>query len=139
MPEASDPAGPRAGDRGPGPTPSGTGLEPNVAGALCYLLGLITGVLFLILDRGRPSVRFHAYQSIAVSVGWIVLSVVASIFGIIPFIGWIIGALLGLALTVGGLVLWLYLMWQAFQGNQPELPVVGPWARSQAGGGATTL
>ena len=55
-----------------GPTsPVGTGLAPNVAGALSYVLGLVTGILFVLLERDR-FVRFHAFQSILVSVAWIV-------------------------------------------------------------------
>jgi uncharacterized membrane protein len=112
---------------------TGTGLEPNVAGALCYLLGLITGVLFLVLEKDKPVVRFHAFQSIGVSVAWVALSIVTSIIGVVPFIGWIVGALMGLVLALAGLILWVYLMYTAFSGKQVELPFVGPWAREQAG------
>ena len=59
-----------------GPTPSSpgtavTGMEDNVAGALCYLVGFITGVLFLVLEpySKRPFVRFHAFQSILFCAG----------------------------------------------------------------------
>ncbi len=128
-PRDTDPAGDAPGSTGTG----GTGLEPNVAGALCYVLGLITGVVFLVLEKDKPEVRFHAFQSIGVSVVWVALSIVASIIGMVPFIGWIIGALLGLVLGLGGLILWLFLMYQAFSGKRTEFPVVGPWAREQAG------
>jgi len=52
-------------------------MTDNVAGALCYLVGFITGVLFLILEpySKRPFVRFHAFQSVFFSVGWILLSI----------------------------------------------------------------
>ena len=53
---------------------AGSGLTPNVAGALAYLLGFITGVLFLVIDpfKNDRFVRFHAFQSIFFNVLWIV-------------------------------------------------------------------
>src|ERR1700727_3750405 len=48
------------------------GLEENVAGLLCYVLGWVTGLIFFLIDK-RPFVRFHAAQSIGLSVGLIVV------------------------------------------------------------------
>lgn len=42
---------------------SQTGLSENVAGLLCYVLGWLTGLIFLLIDK-RPFVRFHAAQSL---------------------------------------------------------------------------
>ena len=39
-----------------------TGLQENVAGFLCYVLGWVTGLIFFLIDK-RPAVRFHAMQS----------------------------------------------------------------------------
>lgn len=118
------------------PTRTGTGLAPNVAGALSYLLGPITGVLFLVLDRESRFVRFHAVQSIVVGLIWIALSVALSIVSTvllaIPVIGWIVGLVLSMAMALGGLLLWLLLMWKAFQGEEWEVPVAGPIAHRQA-------
>lgn len=121
----------------PPPAPgTGTGLEANVAGALSYLLGALTGVLFLVVDGQRPFVRFHAMQAIALTVAvivlWVVLGVASAILAVIPIIGWLIGILLSLALSLGSLVLWLYLMYRAWQGDEWEIPVVGKWARQLA-------
>lgn len=46
-------------------TQSSTGLDENVAGLLCYVLGWVTGLIFFLIDK-RPYVRFHAAQSIVV-------------------------------------------------------------------------
>lgn len=113
---------------------SGTGLEDRVAGPLCYLLGLVTGILFLVLEEKRRFVRFHAYQSIAFSVIWIVLSVATPIFDVVPIVGPLLGGLVSLLVSFGGLAVWLYLIWQAYRENEPELPWIGPWARSQVEG-----
>ena len=47
-------------------------MTDNVASALCYLLGLITGIIFLVLTpyNRNPVVRFHAFQSIFLNVAW---------------------------------------------------------------------
>ena len=115
------------------PQGGGSGLPENVAGALSYLLGPITGVAFFIIDRERPFVRFHAVQSIAVSIGWVVvaiaLMVVSAILGVIPILGWLIGILLNIGLALAGLGTWLWLMYQAYQGNQWAFPGLEPHVR----------
>jgi hypothetical protein len=35
------------------------GIAENVAGLLCYLVGWVTGIIFLLIDK-RPFVKFHA-------------------------------------------------------------------------------
>lgn len=121
----------------PPPPATGTGLEPNVAGALSYILGALTGILFLVIDGQRPFVRFHAMQSIVLTVVmvvlWIVLGVVSMVLAVIPIIGWLIGILASLALSLGALILWIYLMYRAWSGDEWEVPYVGRWAR-QVGG-----
>ena len=110
-----------------------TGLPANVAGALAYVLGPITGVLFYVLERDNRFVRFHAAQSIAVSIVMIVISIVlgilGAVLGFIPLIGWIVAGMLSLGISLVSLVLWLFLMWQAFQGKEWEVPFAGVFAR----------
>jgi uncharacterized membrane protein len=121
----------------PPAAPAGTGLEPNVAGALSYILGALTGILFLVVDGQRPFVRFHAMQSIVLTVTlvvlWIVLGVAGMVLAVIPIIGWLIGILLSLGLSLGGLILWLYLMYRAWSGDEWAVPFVGRWTRQIAG------
>ena len=104
-------------------------LEENVAGALCYVLGWITGIIFYIMEKDNKFVRFHAMQSIIV---FLPLSIILGIFqGIllfVPFIGWAISALIGLFMFV----LWLILMLKAYQGEKFKLPVVGDIAEKHA-------
>lgn len=114
----------------------GTGLSPELAGTLSYLLGFVTGVIFYILEPKSSFVRFHATQSIIVFGGLFVLSVaiwtLTAIFTAIPFFGWFFAfAFGGLNALVGlvGLLLWLWLMYQAFIGNEYEVPIAGRYAR----------
>jgi len=105
---------------------SSTGLDPNIAGALCYLVGFVTGIVFLVIEKRDRCVRFHAYQSVGTFGTLFVLSFLASA---LPFIGWI----LALILTPISLILWIVLMVKAFQGERFSLPVVGDWAEERAG------
>lgn len=118
------------------PPVAGTGLEPNVAGALAYILGALTGVIFLVMDGQRPFVRFHAMQSIFVTVVAVVLSVALGIVGavlaVIPILGWLVGFLLSIAFSGAALILWLYLMYRAWQGDEWEVPIAGRYARQLA-------
>ncbi|SNR58593.1 DUF4870 domain-containing protein [Halorubrum vacuolatum] len=113
-------------------TESDTGLASNVAGALTYLLGPITGILFYIIETEDRFVRFHAAQSIVVFGGLFALSIVFTVVGAVlaavPVIGWVVGIVLGLVsllLAPIGLVLWLLLMYKAYVGEEYALPVVG--------------
>jgi uncharacterized membrane protein len=121
------------GDSSASSGPTSTGLPANVAGALAYVLGPITGVIFYVLEKDNRFVRFHAAQSIAVFVMMfivgIVLTVLGTILGFVPIIGWLIAMLLSFGLSVVSFVLWIFLMWQAFQGNEWEAPFAGVFAR----------
>jgi uncharacterized membrane protein len=113
-----------------------TGLAPNVAGALAYVLGPITGVLFLVLEKDNRFVRFHAAQAIATGVLIIALSIalslVSSMLAFIPLLGWLVALLLSLVMGLGSFVLWLALMWRAYQGDEWEVPFAGTFARRMA-------
>jgi uncharacterized membrane protein len=123
------------------PVPAaGAGLTPNVAGALAYLVGLITGVLFLVIDPFKTDrfVRFHAFQSIFFNVAWIAFWILWTIVGfmlsaISHGLFFIIQLPVNLLVMVGGFCLWAYLMYSAYQGKTFKLPIIGPLAAKQAG------
>jgi uncharacterized membrane protein len=113
-----------------------TGLAPNVAGALCYLLGPITGVLFLVLEKRDRFVRFHAAQSIGISVAliifWVGYGIISTVLTAIPIVEWLVAIFLFLFSAVvglAGIVLWLFLMYRAWSGDEWEIPWVGEHAR----------
>jgi uncharacterized membrane protein len=107
------------------PDGSSTGLDPKVAGLLCYLGGFVTGIIFLILEKKSRFVKLHAVQSIVVCVTLIVLNI---LFGFIPLIGW----LLGLLLAPVSFILWIGLMLLTLQGKLTKLPIIGDWSEQQA-------
>ena len=95
-------------------------------GALAYLLGPITGILFLLMEKGNKFVRFHAMQSTILFGGLFVVNIV---LGFIPILGWLVS----LALSIIAFVLWLVLMWRAYNGEEYEVPYIGKIAREQMG------
>ena len=117
-----------------------SGLAENVAGGLSYVLGWLTGIIFLLIDK-RPFVKFHAAQSIVVFGG---LHIIQVIFGYVFGFGFLFGghasmgtwAIAGLVSTVIGLaclVLWILLMVKAFQGEKFRVPVAADFAEKLAG------
>jgi uncharacterized membrane protein len=105
------------------------GLAENVAAALCYVLGLITGILFLILTpyNKNPLIRFHAFQSIFLNVACIVASIVINMVFVMLHL-WALLPLISLAI----LFLFIYMLVMAYQGKTIVLPVIGPLAQQQA-------
>jgi len=99
---------------------SSTGLEENVAGFLCYLLGFVTGIVFLVVEKKSSFVKFHAKQSTITFLG---------LFVILLVIGWV--PVLGTLVWIFTLILWLVLMIQALQGKRYSLPIVGKLAEGK--------
>jgi len=124
----------------PGVPPPVVGAAPmadNVAGALCYVLGFITGIIFLVIApyNQNRGIRFHAFQSIFLSVGVIVVRIALSIvFGILFATGgfWFLWALFWPLFGLLCLGIWLYMMFQTYQGKTVVLPIIGPLAQKQA-------
>ena len=112
------------------------GLQPNLAAALAYVLTVITGIIFYVIEKENKYVRFHAMQSILFGAVWIVLWIVLSIIStallFVPVVGWIITAVIYLVLGLGGFILWLFLMYKAYQGEKFKLPIVGDIAEKNA-------
>ena len=96
------------------------GMKPNVAGCLSYLAGVLTGIVFFLLEKENKYVRFHAMQSILVFGCFIILNVALGVI----VVGWSLMPLLGLV----QLALWIILMIKAYQGEKFKLPVVGDMA-----------
>ncbi len=102
------------------------GMQPNFAALLSYVLGIITGLIFFLVEKDNKFVKFHAMQSICFSLALFVISLVLAF---IPVIGWILLPLLQL----GGLVLWIIFLIQAYQGKWFRAPIIGDIAAKQAG------
>lgn len=105
----------------------GESQNQNLMAALSYLLGFITGIIFLLLEKKNKFIRFHAMQSTLTFAGLFVINIV---LGYIPILGWAVS----LILFPISLILWIVLMIKAFQGEYFKLPYVGEIAEKQVGG-----
>jgi len=132
-------APPAGGSETPATPPAQTsiGLQPNIAGLLCYVAGWITGIVFLVIEKKSTFVKFHAWQSImtfgVLTVVQIILSIISGIalltlslgvFGFVHVLGVIVWVI-----TVG---LWIALMILAYQGKMWKVPLAGNWAEKRA-------
>lgn len=116
------------------------GLEENVAGLICYVLGWLTGLIFLLIDK-RPFVRFHAMQSLitfgalhAVNLVLVFGGVMGGFAGgmmggfMVGVVSWLVYGLISLLI----LVLWIVCMVKAFQGKRFKVPIAGNIAENYA-------
>jgi uncharacterized membrane protein len=116
-----------------------SGLASNAAAALSYVLGLITGIVFLVLEPYKHDrfVRFHAMQSIlfcaaaiAFSIAWsIIWGILFSISGSLIFID----VPLRLAISLALFLFWLFVMYQAYSQREYRIPIIGAIAAKQVG------
>jgi uncharacterized membrane protein len=107
-------------------------LSENVAGALAYVT-IIPAILFLVLAPYNQNrfVRFHAFQNIFFAIAWAALWIVLGIFVHIPFLGWA-SVLVWPIIWLGGVILWLLLVFKAYSGQKFKLPFIGDMAEQQA-------
>jgi len=111
-------------------------MATNLASALCYFP--LVAIIFLLIEpynRDR-TVRFHAWQSIALAVALIVVRIALGIiFNMFMSISYTMGALFGMILMLFGLaelVLFIFLAVKAYNNERIVLPFVGPFAEKQA-------
>ncbi len=104
---------------------SSTGMQPNLAALLSYVLGFITGLIFYFIEKENKYVRFHAMQSIVV---FLALFVAQIVLGFIPILGWVLGFLISIA----AFILWIILMIKAYQGEYFKLPIAGDIAEKNS-------
>ena len=102
--------------------PTSLGMKPNVAALLSYLAGILTGIIFFLLEKENKFVRFHAMQSIMTFGFFFVLNIV---LGFVPVVGWSLIPLVGIV----QLIVWIILMVKAYNGEHFKLPIVGDLAQ----------
>ncbi|HLU21088.1 DUF4870 domain-containing protein [Lederbergia graminis] len=103
------------------PVKSSTGLDLNVASLLCYLGTFVTGIIFLVLEKNSPVVKFHAMQSIVTFLGLMILGYALDY---IPFLGWLVSLLVSF-LTF---IMWIFLMIKAYNNEMFRVPLASDLA-----------
>lgn len=108
-------------------------MADNVASTLCYVLGLVTGIIFLVLApyNRNPTVRFHAFQSIFLHVACIVFWIAVRIVMLEILHMYFLFFLTSL-MWLAAFLLWIVLLLQTYQGKTIVLPIIGPIAQQQA-------
>ena len=105
----------------PRPPASSTGLDENVAGALCYLGLFVSGIILLLLEKRSSFVRFHALQSTVT-------------FGALYVVYWILGWVPPFAglVWIATVILWVVFLVKAYQGERWQLPIIGEIAEQRS-------
>ena len=99
-----------------------TGFDANVAAALSYLVGFVTGIIFLLVEKENRFVRFHAMQSTLLFIGIVLVDILLQV---VPLLGALLVVFIVIPLSA---FLWLFMMFKAYQGEEYKLPLVGPMA-----------
>ena len=102
-----------------------TGFDANVAAALSYLVGFVTGIIFLLVEKDNRFVRFHAMQSTLLFAGIVLIDIVLKL---VPILGGLVVIFIVIPLSAA---LWLLLMYKAYQGEEYKLPLVGQMAANR--------
>jgi uncharacterized membrane protein len=118
--------------------PSSMGMQPNVAAGLSYVFGWVTGLIFFLVEKQNRFVRFHAMQSILFFGGISVIDILLSVIGNFGFLG-LLTVFASSALGIIGLVGWIVLMINGFQGKYFKLPIVGDYAEKYANQGVAGM
>lgn len=102
--------------------------DEKLKGATAYILGPVSGIILLLIEKNSVYIRFHAMQSTVVFGAFILLYLV---LGVIPILGWILAIILSPILTLVFFILWLIMMWKAYSGEKYKLPYFGDLAEKQ--------
>lgn len=113
------------------------GLDENVAGALAYALGIISGLIVFFLETENRRVKWHGAQStvlfLGIGVTYFVISTVlfalAGIGGLFG-LGFALVSLLVPLLFLGILALWLFMIVRTYQGKTVRIPIAATVADS---------
>lgn len=106
-------------------------LEPNLASALCYLFGCLSGIIFFVLETENKRVRFHALQSILLFTSLTFLSIATLCLMI--FTDLAVFRFMNGLIAIAQFALWLILVIRAYQGHTIKIPVLGDFAQKQVG------
>lgn len=107
------------------------GVGENVEALLTYLLGWLTGLIFLLIERENKFVRFHAMQSTITFLGLSIISIVLTPLAVVPFLGLLV-FLVNFLTSVVTVIVWVVCMVKAFQGVKFKLPITGDLAEKYA-------
>lgn len=100
-------------------------LDQNVEAMLCYLpyISLFTSIAIFLMEKKNKFVRFHAAQGFVLALAY---TLVSMMLGMTLFLIWLIPLV-----SMGTFVVWLFMMWKAYNNEEVMLPVLGKIAKDQ--------
>lgn len=111
---------------------SSTGLDTRVAASLAYLGWWVTGLMFWLVERRDPIVRFHAAQALTAfgALAALLVSLAVLALASLTFFPQAFDALVIAAQVVAilGVLLWAVSMWRVATGRTWRIPLAAAWA-----------
>ena len=104
-------------------------MDRKLTGVVAYLTWV--GLLIAYLAGDREGAKFHLNQALVIWLAGTIFGIVTGILSVLsglPFLGWIVAALVGLISLVGGIFLfvcWLMGLIYAIQEQEKEVPLLG--------------
>lgn len=111
-----------------------TGISDKAAGAICYFT-FIPAIVLLLLPRYKDSnyVRFHAWQSVLLSIAVFVIDIILGTIALLTmFLGTVALAYTFRVISLLWLILWLVCVMQAMRGKRFPIPLLGGIAEKLA-------
>ena len=106
-----------------------TKSDDNLMALVAYLFCPFTGLIIYLMEKDKPDKRrfvmFHAVQSIMLGIVFVAIYFLLGIINIIPFIGSIISIIGFLIMPLAGFVIWIFMLYKAYSGEEYHLPVIG--------------
>jgi len=113
--------------------PTSTGLNARTEALISYALWWFSGLIFFLIERKNRFVRFHAAQSFIFFGGVSVVLAILHFISIIPILGFFLSLPLAFATTIISIlavIVWLFMMFQAYRGVNFRLPIISGYADS---------
>src|SRR6266566_494029 len=106
----------------PGYPPATAGIDKKTGAILSYLLGWITGIIFLFVGKNDPDVKYHAAQSVVFFGSLTAVEILVDIVTAIVHPLWFLG-FINFFVSLFGFIMWIVLMVQAFSSNGQRFEV----------------
>lgn len=102
------------------------GLSENAEAALSYVLGFLSGIVFLIVEKDNQFIKFHSLQSIIFSAFVSILNVVLSAVFSVPILGlWFVGFVVCGFVAIASFIAYVFLIVMAYLGRVVKIPIIG--------------
>jgi len=110
----------------PTPTPTASGFDGKTIAIISYLTWIGWIIAFVLYSSNKSQLAaYHLRQSLALMILGIIVYILQIMLIFIPFLGWAIAFLL----WIGLVVLWVFGLIAAVNGEEKPMPVIGPMAQ----------